>query len=463
MKAVFIGGGAHRLLPILRGALAEPGIFEGGEINLYDPNTHRARVMGELLQKTPEYRLPRPKITWGTSLDEALDGASAVGVVLMAGSPLRFALSNAACLRHGFIGSDNVSPSGAFLGVKTAPILLNIARRMERLCPGAWLIDFANPVAVMSSLVNRHTRIKALGVCQGFANHQWDLSRIFGHDQRRRDIEVEAAGINHLSFIIRGSIGGKELFGELDRVIGGPWKMPALLPSRSEAWKGIITRSVTNLVRFYRELGVMIFSTEPDGMAHLYHDEYIEQNAALGKKTAGEIEVEIATKGAARAEANRSFESHLDRDLNNDFWQAEDLDSSFARETDDIFIRVLKGISGAARVPLVSSHPNRGAIEGISDEVVVEYSQFLFKDRLEPAGRYRVPPVVQGLVNSLAVHQTMLADACAAGDPQLLAQALLAYPVHAYTRRARALYRELIELNREEISPAFHTTIDYLK
>jgi alpha-galactosidase/6-phospho-beta-glucosidase family protein len=57
----------------------------------------------------------------------------------------------------------------------------------------------------------------------------------------------------------------------------------------------------------------------------------------------------------------------------------------------------------------------------------------------------------------------MLGDACATGDPKLLAQALLAYPVRPYSAEARAVYRELIEINRKEIPESLRRADDYLK
>jgi alpha-galactosidase/6-phospho-beta-glucosidase family protein len=464
VKAVFIGGGAHRLFPILRSALAEPGIFDDGEINLYDLDHRRAQVMGELLKRTPEYRARKARIVWGTSLDEALEGASVVGVVLMAGSPLSFALGNAACFKAGFIGSDNVSPNGAFLGIKTAPILLDIARRMERLCPDAWLADFANPVAVMSAMINRHTRIQALGICGGFTNHCWDLNRVlYGRDECGDAFRVEPAGVNHLSFIVRGSVGAKDLFAELDAMLKGDWTLPSLDALRNSEQRQNITRSITNLVRFYRDLGVLIFSTEPDGMAHLYHDEYVAQRARAFDFSRSGIEARLKADAAARSGANRAFEAHLDGGLDDAFWKELEPKSPLNRVSDDIFLRVLRGASGVAPTSLVTSRLNQGAVEGLPNDVAVEYAQVLFRKEIKPEGSCRVPSVVHGLIDSLAVHQTMLADACATEDPRLLAHALLAYPVRPYARETRALYRELIEINRNEGAPFLSKTIDYLK
>ncbi|MBM4036542.1 MAG: hypothetical protein FJ291_32800 [Planctomycetes bacterium] len=124
MKVVFVGGGAHRHLGIIRGALARRPVFDGGEIVLYDINRPRAEAMGRMVMKTPEFAEISCKVTWNASLERALDGADAVSVVLMAGSPRSFAFGNLASQKHGFMSSDQLSPNGAFLALKGGPILI---------------------------------------------------------------------------------------------------------------------------------------------------------------------------------------------------------------------------------------------------------------------------------------------------------------------------------------------------
>jgi alpha-galactosidase/6-phospho-beta-glucosidase family protein len=463
MKAVFVGGGAHRLIPILRAVLAEPAIFDGGEIYLLDLDVTRAEAVGRVLQQTPEYRQNNVKIVWGDSLDQALPGADVVSVILMGGSPLSMALSMDASLRHGFIPSDNVSACGGLLAVKTAPILLNLAQRMERACPDAWLLDFANPVAVLSGMINRHTEIKALGVCAGFTNHQWDLSRIFGKDERRQDVDVDCVGINHLSFIVDGRFGGRDLFEQLDLKLSGEWKMCELSPLRTPGCISNITRSVENLVRFYRELGVLVFSTEGDGLMHLRYDETLAKEIPREFPSRCTIEARVEKEAGNRRENNQWFEEQAKQHLDDAFWAQHNSNTAFSRVEDDIFVRILRGIAGVDRVKIATSRLNQGAIEGFPDDAVVEYSQWLYKDRITAVGRHKVPDIVHGLISGLCVHQTMLGDACATGDPKLLAHALLAYPMRPFSKEARELYRDLIVINRAEIPKSFLEAVDYLR
>lgn len=463
MKATFIGGGAHRLLPILRGALAQGNLFDGGEINLYDLDQTRAEALGRIVMKTPEFRRIRCKITWGTTLDQALDGADAVGVILMAGSALSNALSLRASWKRGFVPSDNLSANGAILGVKGVPIVMDIARRMESLCPEAWLMDFVNPIAVLSGAVNRHTRIKALGLCQGYTNHLSDIGRIFGKDAPLANLDVEAAGINHLSFIVRGTLNGKDLFPQLDRRVGKKWKLPALNSQWAPGTRKNIAASVTRLVDFYRRLGALIFSTEGDGMLHLDSEECFKKEFRSELiPTRSQIDAHLAEARGKRAKSNHRFAAHVNEELGASFWNSQPAGSVFGRMDDDIFVKVMKGIAGLETAKIVTSRINGTAIANLPADVVCEYSQYLYKQTIKPVATVRVPDVVLGMVSSLAIHQTMLADACATGDPKALAHALVAYPIRPYSRAAGNLFRELIAINRNEIPQSLRTADQYL-
>jgi len=86
----------------------------------------------------------------------------------------------------------------------------------------------------------------------------------------------------------------------------------------------------------------------------------------------------------------------------------------------------------------------------------------LYKGTIKPRGTLFIPAVVQGIVSGLAAHQTMLGDAIATQDPRLLAQALLAYPWMPYSAASKAVFRELIVANGDEVSPPLRKAVEYL-
>jgi alpha-galactosidase/6-phospho-beta-glucosidase family protein len=461
MKVVFVGGGAHRHLGIIRGALARKPVFDGGEIVLYDIAQPRAEAMGRMVMKSPEFADISCRVTWDASLEGALDGADAVSVVLMAGSARSFALGNLASQKRGFMSSDQLSPNGAFLALKGGPILMGIARKMERRCPDAWLIDFANPVAVLSAAVNNHTRIRCLGVCAGYQNHAWDLSRLMGRDELDHGFDVDVAGVNHLSFILGGTYRGQDLYKLLAKHLTPEWRPPRYQPWWSAVTKRNITYGLRRLVELFHKFGVVIFSTEGDGMAHLFYEQMMARNKT--RLTRAGIEAGLKHGPKAKEEADRRFRALLDRDLDADFWANHwKTDFAFRREDHDIIVKILSALAGAGEEKIVASHPNRGAVDGFKDRTVLEYSQLLSRKRFRAAGRYTIPDAFHGTISALATHQTLLGDAIGTEDPKALYHALYAYPVKHNSRAAHALYRDLLAINRDEVPKAFQAARQYL-
>ena len=462
MKIVLFGGGSHRYLGIARSIMAVPGLMENGEINLYDLAVERAEAVGRLAMKSPEFASANCRIAWGSNLDAALEGVDLVFVVLMAGSRRNYARLCDASRAHGFIGSDQLSPSGAMLALKGGPILMDLARRMDRICPDAWLADFANPVAVLSAAVNNHTRIKCLGVCQGYTNHQWDLPRLlFGKDEPSTDFDIRCAGVNHMSFILRGSTHrGRDLYDVAAERVTAEWTMPPLSARWNAGAKANITNSVTTLVRLYRKYGHLVFSTEGDGLAHLdIEGGYLANLADFKPPTAAELDTADARFKAGRAEADRQFRAWLNADMDASDWSKERPDALYLlRADEDVMVKIAKSVGGGAEIPIVTSRPNEGAVTGFKDRTVLEYSQILGRDGIRPAGRFEVPDVFQGLVSALATHQTLLGDAIATRDPRVLFEALHSYPVKRDTADSKALWRELLAIAAPEIPVEFQAT-----
>jgi alpha-galactosidase/6-phospho-beta-glucosidase family protein len=457
-----IGAGAHRVLGIMRGALAIPGVLDGGEIHLHDLDTNRARVMAAMLTRSPEFAGTGCRVSWEGTLEQALAGADIVGVIMPAGSIRAHIEGHEPSLRHGFISSDNLSLNGAMAAARIAPVIMDIARKMETWCPRALLVNFVNPVAVLAGMVNNHTRIRAVGVCQGFTNHLWDVSRIFGVDEQSKRVQAWAAGVNHLSYIVRGTWDGRDLLPEVAAALRRPdWRPGRLGSFWNEKSRASITVSMSRLARIWREYGVLVFSSEPDGMIHLFCDEAVEEaRRDFAYATKAAIDREMARRAQVRTVENRSFEEMLNHTAEPGFWTASD--RCLQRQDQDVFVRIFAAVSGVREERIATSRPNDGAIQGIKDRHIVEYTQVFSRDAIRHEGPYEIPDVVQGITAALAAHQTMLGDALAEEDPEMFARALMVYPTRPYSRPLKTLCRELLEINAPHIATSIRAAVEYI-
>ena len=456
MKIVFFGGGGLRTLPLVRSMLACVPGMQDGHIYLYDINAQRIETMGQMIRKSPEFAACDCTVAWGTNLDEALPGADLVYASFRAGSGSSWSLSSLASQRHGFIASDQIAPSGAFLSLMGGGIVLDCARAMEKHCPDAWLCIRANPVPVLSAVVNNHTNIRALGICDGFTNHMWDLSRLMGRDELDLGYDVDVAGVNHASFILRGSYHGEDLFTVLERYIGPNWKPPK--------WghKGytidVRELALRKMIELYERFGVTSFSNEFDGIAHFWYEEALEFEAkARQDHPKPDTKQPTPTQRSQQHQSNgdREFEELARSEVSEEYWQNQE------RLDHQLPVRIAQALGGAGRQKIVSSHPSGGRVAGFKERTVLEYSQYLSPEGLELVPDLHVPDAFHGLISSLATHQTLLGDAIATEDPRVLYHALYAYPVKHNSQHLRQLWRELLEINKDEISPAFQATKRY--
>ena len=457
MNITFIGGGSLRLLPILRGVFADnPATLENSELRFYDLNVERANDVATMVASCPEFQSVNGcRVRVPETAEEALTGADVVYITMGIRRAPENGYSIYASNRFGFISTDQLSISGGFLAVQLGPVILDIARKMEQYCPKALMLIFANPVAVYSNMVNRYTKIRALGICGGFNNHRWDLTRLCGREAFDPEWNVVAAGVNHLSFILRGDYKGEDLYSSV---------MPKVL---NENWKNIhaenpggLQRSLGQLYTLYRKYGYLVFSTELDGLYHLFPEETVEsqRNMVLPES---EFDPEAAREKWF-GNLNEQF-----RQFHEAAASAETLDWDsmkgllFDKNERDITIPILKALAGIRKMRIVASDVNRGVLNSLPEDAAVEYTMDLFKDQITPVENQFIPLPFKGVISCLSEHQTLLADAIAKQDPKLFAAALDAYPIKQFTADHRAVVRKHFEIYSSSLNETMKQAESY--
>lgn len=468
MKATFLGGGSLRLLPILRGVfMQEPDVFRNGEIRLVDRKIERAQAVGALLAACPEYRNVGCKICWTDNLDEALDGIDVLYLTMGARREPTEALSTYAAQEYGYFSSDQLSVNGAFLSLRLGGFILEVARKMEKHCPDALMLIFPNPVSVYSCMVNTYTKIQALGICGGYNNHRFDLSRLCGRNEFDPDWNVVAAGVNHLSFILRGDYRGEDLYESLlPRVLNSSWHGSdcVLTGNPHEAFsQSNLKKTLDNLYILYRKYRTLVFSTEADGMAHIFTEDALEYQRKYLQIHYADFDLEKAGMEERRQEEERFAQFiRMSRTPEKVAWDLPWRENLlYGADHTDITIPILRAVAGIEKMRIVASRPNGGVIAGLPDRAAVEYTMDIYKKTVTPLGNQYIPSPFHGLIASLSEFQTLLAEAIAKHDPQIFAAALDAYPVHRFQPERIAFFRRMFEIYTD-IDPVMRRAGDLL-
>lgn len=129
---------------------------------------------------------------------KALKGADYVTTQLRVGQLAARALDEKIPLKHGVIGQETNGPGGLFKAFRTIPVILEIAREMEEVCPHAWLINFTNPAGMVTEAVLRHTKIKVIGLCNVPIGMERGVADLMKVDPSR--VRIDFAGLNHMVY-----------------------------------------------------------------------------------------------------------------------------------------------------------------------------------------------------------------------------------------------------------------------
>jgi len=446
MNIVFIGGGSLRLVPIMRALFQVNGLLEGSSIRLVDLQINRAEAVGTMIRRCPEYKKANCSVLWTNNLDSALDGADVVYVTMaMARQPSE----NLACklaAEYGYMHTDQLSINGAFLCARGGNTIMNFAHKMEKYCPDALMLLFCNPVQAFAAAVTNHTKIKALGICGGFSNHRWDLSRICGRDICDPGWDVVAAGVNHFSFILRGTYNGRNMFDVIDEAVVEGWEpMQITTYHMPEAAQ----EGLKKVVKLYKRFGTLIFSTEPEGLGYLNHSEIIAAQKIDAKEKLKGFDFENDA-AANQAEVENSFAKFRDMAMSDKEpdWTPEIYNNILTGiAIGDITVPILKAIAGMEKMRITASHPNiNQAVRDMPEGTALEYTMDIDGKSITPVEDLYIPSPFKGIIAGFSEHQTLLGDAIATNDGKTFANALEAFPMNSYESNRVEFFRKMFEI-----------------
>ena len=411
MKLGYIGGGSLRVLAGVR-ALMGAGLH--CEIALYDRDEARVQAMATMLRKAPEVRRAEGRVVVAATLDEAIEGADFVEITACPWSGSYFGRCATASHRYGFVSSDNVSLTGAFLALHSAGLALKVARRMEALAPSGTMICFTNPVALLAGAVNHGTRIRAIGVCAGQTNYVHNVAYILGWPEYDWDLEAEAAGINHISWLLGLTLRGRDVMPEFTRKLetGIDYDRLKHIGNYAE-----LCVQFPRLVYAWKTFGVIHYSIEPEGLPILsFFEEDLDRQHPATLPPAPSSPPPLPS--TARPPHVEEFIRRANEDLPAEFWQGKQGPDWAKLHPFKAYTgaRVIKGLATDSAETLAVSYLNRGGIAGFADEDIMEFTMRLVSGRVEKHATYRLPPVVNGLTHMLVEHQRLITDAIVQED-----------------------------------------------
>ncbi|WP_437012799.1 6-phospho-beta-glucosidase [Streptomyces sp. enrichment culture] len=429
MKLVVVGGGSTYTPELVDGFARLRDTLPVGELVLVDPAADRLELVGGLARRIFAKMGHPGTVTTTGDLDTAVDGADAVLLQLRVGGQAARQQDETWPLECGCVGQETTGAGGLAKALRTVPVVLDIAERVRRANPHAWIIDFTNPVGIVTRALLQAGH-KAVGLCNVAIGLQRKFAALL--DVAPADVHLEHVGLNHLTWELGVRLGGPD----------GTDVLPRLLAEHGNA--------VAADLRLPRGLLDRLGVVPSYYLRYFYaHDEVVDEARGKPSRAAEVAEMErrllemygdpaLDEKPALLAERGGAYYSEA----------AVDLAAALlgGRGTG------VGGPRGRGGAPQVVNVRNAGTLPFLPDDAVVEVQAEVDADGARPLPVRNVDPLFAGLIAHVTAYEELALDAALRGGRERVFRALLAHPLIGQYAYADTLTDRLIAHNRDHLA-----------
>lgn len=417
-KIVFLGAGSMSFgLSMFRDMLSTDDLA-GCTLTLVDTNPENLAAMTGLARMMNERGGAGLKIESTMDRRAAFDGAgfvvSSVAIDRNRLWRLDFGVPKKYGIRHTL--GENGGPGGLFFTMRTLPMIMDIVRDMEEICPDALFINLSNPESRIILALGRYSKVRSVGLCHGIFMAHGDIARVMGLTYD--DIEVWGAGLNHFQWLlhIRDRKTGRDMY-----------------PLLREKEKTFDPKFHPLTRRLFNAFGHWV-SCSDDHMGEYLP--YGWEGGEHGYDFDGDERWRVEQKG--RLDAILSGAAPLPDD-----WFGPSGERAAA---------MIRGILHNRKTPIESAVVyNQGAIPNLPDDLAVEVPVIADAAGVHPISLGPLPDPIAKLLHMQASVQQLAVEAAMRGSKELALQALLIDPVVNSTTAAVQLLDELWEVNKPYI------------
>jgi 6-phospho-beta-glucosidase len=415
MKVAVVGAGSTYTPELVSGLAREHDRLPVAELALMDVDAERLEVVGGLAGRMLRRGGFAGDLSLTGDLDAAVEGADFVLVQIRVGGQRARLADETVPLACGCIGQETTGAGGLAKALRTVPVLLEIAERVRELAaPDAWIVDFTNPVGIVTrALLDEGHR--AVGLCNVSIGFQRSIARMLGVEPER--VLVDNVGLNHLTWVRAVRVDGEDV-------------LPGLLAEHGDE----LAEQVELPRRLLDELGAL-----PSYYLHYFyaHDEVLAEQR----------------HGRPRAEDVMAIERELlslyrDPSLTEKPALLEQRGGAFYSEAAIGLAASLASGDGGVHVVDIR---NGGTLAGLAPDDVVEVPARIDGDGPRPLPQPPLAPELLGLVQHVAAYERLAVAAATSGDAAVVRKALLAHPLVGQYAVAEDLADRLLEAGAEHL------------
>jgi 6-phospho-beta-glucosidase len=420
IKLAYIGGGSTRAPGTMAAFIKQAQNFAGSTFVLVDIDKERLALVHKLAVKMAREAGADITIEATTDRKAALVGCDIVLTSFRPGGFEARALDESIPLAHGILGQETQGPGGFFMALRSIAVIKGIVKDMEKICPDAFLINYTNPINIVSEAVTHHSKIRTISLCEGPIVFPRFFAEVIGLDPDKLDTTM--VGLNHGSWSVRHLYDGQDF-------------MPLLKAGYERLLKDPTNPAATTHHMRLLRLAVTMESLPAHYFQYYYYNDEIvdELTERLPSTRARDILSEApAYWQHYREQAESKSVSYLDPKLS----RGGILELELA-------VDIIDAIANDRRELWPVNVPNAGALTDFPADRVVEVPAYVGRNGAAPTVCPPLPTHVAGLVQQLACYQKATADAAWSGNRLDAIRALASHPLVPGLAAAESLYDEM--------------------
>ncbi|GGO55470.1 MULTISPECIES: 6-phospho-beta-glucosidase [Streptomyces] len=419
MKLAVVGGGSTYTPELIDGFARLRDTLPIEELVLVDPAADRLELVGGLARRIFAKQGHPGRIVTTSDVDAGVADADAVLLQLRVGGQAARQQDETWPLECGCVGQETTGAGGLAKALRTVPVVLDIAERVRRTNPDAWIIDFTNPVGIVTRALLQAGH-KAVGLCNVAIGFQRKFAAHLGVDPSQ--VHLDHVGLNHLTWELGARLGGPD----------GENVLPKLLAEHGDA--------------IAEDLHMPQAIVDRLGVVPSYYLRYYYQHDAVVR--------ELRTKPSRAAEVAAMEEQLLKMYGDPALDEKPELlakrgGAFYSEAAVDLAASLLGG--GGSPYQVVNTH-NNGTLPFLPDDAVIEVQATVDSSGATPLTVPSLDPLFSGLIANVTAYEDLALHAALHGGRDRVFKALLAHPLVGQYEYAEKLTDDLVAHNREHLA-----------
>jgi len=413
MKLAIIGGGSTYTPEVIDGLVQLREQMPVDDLFLHDTNEPRLEIVAGLARRMLQRAGHPARLVTTSRLDEAVEGAAAVLIQIRVGGQAARMVDESVPLACGCLGQETTGFGGLAKALRTVPVVLGIADRARELAPGAWIVDFTNPVGIVTKgLLDAGHR--AVGLCSAAMVFQRHFAKVLAVEPER--VELDHLGLNHLTWEVGVRLDGADA-------------LPALL---SDEHVERVARATGLPAQLVQRLGNV-----PSYYLHYFY----EHHAVVAEQQQSKSRAELVSEIEAEL-----LHLYADASLVEKPELLKQRGGAGYSEAAVQLIASLLGSAGEGRH--VINLRNDGTLPFLADDAVVEVPAIVTPGGVRPAPLPGLGALERGLVAHVSAYEELALQAALHGGRERVFRALLAHPLVGQAALADDLTDRMLAANK---------------